>query len=99
MYAGKIIESGTSEDIFIRPAHPYTIGLINSVPSLDEPRGRQLVPIWGLPPDLINMPPGCAFRPRCSYREQCKSEEYPAERNIAGEHYVSCHYDIRGEAK
>jgi peptide/nickel transport system ATP-binding protein len=99
MYAGKIIESGTSEDIFIRPAHPYTIGLINSVPSLNEPRGRKLVPIWGMPPDLINMPPGCAFRPRCSYREQCKSEEYPAERHISGEHYVSCHVDIRGETK
>jgi oligopeptide/dipeptide ABC transporter ATP-binding protein len=99
MYAGKIIESGTSEDIFIRPAHPYTIGLINSVPSLNEKKGRKLVPIFGTPPDLINMPPSCAFRPRCSYREQCKGEKYPPERKISGEHYVCCHFDFRGETK
>jgi oligopeptide/dipeptide ABC transporter ATP-binding protein len=99
MYAGRIIESGTSEDIFINPAHPYTIGLISSVPRLDEPRGRKLVPIWGMPPDLIDMPPTCAFRPRCEYREQCNDEGYPALRHLSGEHYVSCHLDIRGEAK
>jgi oligopeptide/dipeptide ABC transporter ATP-binding protein len=99
MYAGRIIESGTSEDIFINPAHPYTLALISSVPRLDEPRGRKLVPIYGLPPDLINMPPGCAFRPRCSYSQHCKENSYPVMRRISGEHFASCHIDIRGEAK
>jgi oligopeptide/dipeptide ABC transporter ATP-binding protein len=99
MYAGRIIESGTSEDIFVHPSHPYTIGLISSVPRLDEPRGRKLVPIFGVPPDLINMPPVCAFRPRCAYREQCKAEGYPPMKHISGEHYVSCHLDFKGEAK
>jgi oligopeptide/dipeptide ABC transporter ATP-binding protein len=96
MYAGKVIEAGTSEDIFIHPAHPYTIGLINSVPRLDEPKGRKLVPIFGVPPDLINMPPVCAFRPRCAYRDQCPEQEYPQVRHIAGHHYVSCHLDLKG---
>jgi oligopeptide/dipeptide ABC transporter ATP-binding protein len=95
MYAGKIVEAGTAEDIFIHPAHPYTIALIKSVPRLDEPRGRKLVPILGIPPNLINMPPYCAFRPRCTYREQCKYEESPPMRHIDGDHYIRCHLDVK----
>jgi peptide/nickel transport system ATP-binding protein len=95
MYAGNIVEAGTAEDIFIHPAHPYTIGLIKSVPRLDEPRGRKLVPIYGVPPDLINMPLSCAFKPRCFYREQCNCEEPPPMRHIQGDHYVSCHLEIK----
>jgi oligopeptide/dipeptide ABC transporter ATP-binding protein len=95
MYAGKIVEAGTAEDIFIHPAHPYTIALIKSVPRLDEPRGRKLVPILGIPPNLIDMPPYCAFRPRCSYREQCKYEGSPPMRHIDGDHYVACHLDVK----
>jgi peptide/nickel transport system ATP-binding protein len=99
MYAGRIVESGTSEEVFGDPRHPYTIGLLKSVPRLDEPRGKHLIPIAGIPPNLIDMPPICAFRPRCAYREQCRSEVEPKLRLISGNHYISCHIDVKGEAK
>ena len=96
MYAGRIVESGVSKDIFATPRHPYTIGLLKCVPRLDEPRGRKLVPIVGLPPSLINMPPTCAFLPRCPYRiERCKREPWPELRLIDGQHYTSCYVDTR----
>jgi len=97
MYAGRIIEAGTSNDIFIDPRHPYTIGLLKSVPRLDEPRGKKLVPISGMPPNLINMPDICAFRPRCAYCTQCPSERYPELRQISEQHYVACHIDVKGK--
>jgi peptide/nickel transport system ATP-binding protein len=99
MYAGRIVESGSSEDVFGDPRHPYTIGLLNSVPRLDEPRGRELVPIPGMPPDLIDLPPICAFRPRCVYREQCPTEAEPDLRQVSDNHYIRCHLDIKGEAE
>lgn len=96
MYAGRIVESGTTKDIFATPRHPYTIGLLASVPSLNEPRGRKLVPIDGLPPILINMPPTCPFLPRCAYRvEKCEHEPWPELKLIDGQHYVSCYVDTR----
>ncbi|MCP5150228.1 MAG: ABC transporter ATP-binding protein [Ectothiorhodospiraceae bacterium] len=67
MYAGKIVETGTSEQIYHNPRHPYTIGLLNSVPRMDLHRGKRLVPIEGQPPDLTRLPPGCAYRPRCRW--------------------------------
>ena len=67
MYAGRIVESGSCDDIFDRPKHPYTIGLLKCVPRLDEEEDRRLVPIEGLPPNLIDMPDTCAFLPRCPY--------------------------------
>jgi oligopeptide/dipeptide ABC transporter ATP-binding protein len=97
MYAGRIIESGTSKDIFITPRHPYTIGLLKSVPRLDEQRGKKLVPIPGLPPNLVNMPDICAFRPRCPYAAQCPGEGYPILRQISEQHYVACHVDFQGK--
>jgi oligopeptide/dipeptide ABC transporter ATP-binding protein len=96
MYAGRIIESGTSKEIFGDPLHPYTIGLLKSVPRLDEPRGKKLVPILGMPPDLIDMRPICNFRPRCAYREQCPTEQDPDLRHVSGHHFVRCHIDIKG---
>jgi oligopeptide/dipeptide ABC transporter ATP-binding protein len=72
MYAGRIVETGTTAEIFTRPGHPYTIGLMASVPRLDQPVGRKLVPIEGQPPDLTRLPAGCAFSPRCSFKvERC----------------------------
>ena len=68
MYAARIIEQGTADDIFLRPLHPYTIGLMRSVPRLDLPRGIRLETIEGLPPDLRFPPPGCRFAPRCRFR-------------------------------
>jgi oligopeptide/dipeptide ABC transporter ATP-binding protein len=97
MYAGRIVESGLSYDIFDNPCHPYTIGLLKCVPQLGETRTtRKLVPITGLPPNLIDMEPTCAFLPRCTYRtERCEREPWPPLRHIEGEHYVACHGDIR----
>jgi len=65
MYAGYIVETGTVDEIFHNPRHPYTLGLLNSIPRLDKGRKTKLTPIEGLPPDLIAMPKGCPFRPRC----------------------------------
>jgi len=95
MYSGRIIESGISDDIFENPRHPYTIGLINCVPQLGETRRkRKLVPITGLPPNLINMPPHCAFLPRCAFHiEKCMMEPWPALRQVGNQHYISCYLD------
>ena len=72
MYAGRIIESGTAEDIYHNPKHPYTLALLRSVPRMDQARGQKLQPVDGQPPDLTMLDDGCAFRPRCSYAsEQC----------------------------
>jgi oligopeptide/dipeptide ABC transporter ATP-binding protein len=96
MYAGRIVESGTSDDIFVTPRHPYTIGLLSCVPRLDEDQGRKLVPIDGLPPNLISMPATCAFLPRCTYRvERCMLEPWPDLKAIDGEHKVRCYVDTQ----
>jgi oligopeptide/dipeptide ABC transporter ATP-binding protein len=72
MYAGRIIEQAAAREIYANPRHPYTLGLLRSVPRLDEPRRARLDPIQGQPPDLTRLPPGCAFAPRCTYRvERC----------------------------
>jgi len=88
MYAGKVVEWGTSEQIFENPQHPYTRGLISSVPRL---RGKKsLFWIPGQPPDLINPPPGCRFHPRCPYvMDRCRREEPPVI-NLSRDHSVSC---------
>jgi ABC-type dipeptide/oligopeptide/nickel transport system, ATPase component len=67
MYAGRVVEEGPTDEIFARPRMPYTIGLLRSIPRLDEEEGRTLTPIRGLPPDLINLPQICPFSPRCDY--------------------------------
>jgi oligopeptide/dipeptide ABC transporter ATP-binding protein len=91
MYAGRIVEAGTTEEIFGDPHHPYTTGLLNCIPRLDQEEGRKLVPIEGLPPNLINMPPTCAFGPRCSSRsERCMRDPWPPLRHLYGQHYVAC---------
>ncbi len=66
MYAGRIVEEGPAKPLFRHPHHPYTVGLLRSVPRLDRPRADTLVSIEGLPPDLSHLPPGCAFAPRCA---------------------------------
>jgi peptide/nickel transport system ATP-binding protein len=68
MYAARLVEQGTAEAVFHRPRHPYTMGLLRSVPRLDRPRGAKLETIEGLPPNLATAPPGCRFAPRCPYR-------------------------------
>ncbi len=95
MYAGRIIEGGSCKDIFGNPCHPYTTGLLKAVPRLDEEMGRKLVPIVGMPPNLVNMPPTCAFLPRCPNAvEKCRQEPWPEMKQIEGEHYAACHLDF-----
>jgi oligopeptide/dipeptide ABC transporter ATP-binding protein len=76
MYAGRIVEQGAAKDLFANPQHPYTMGLLRSIPKVGERVKDPLVPIGGLPPDLLNPPKGCRFRPRCP-RAQTKCEESP----------------------
>lgn len=99
MYAGRVVESGTTEELITKPGHPYTMGLLKSVPRLEEQSGQQLVPIEGTPPNLADLPDQCAFLPRCPYAcEECKNSRTPQLRQVEGqEHYVACHLDIRGE--
>ena len=92
MYAGRIVESGTTLDIFSNPRHPYTVGLLKSVPRLGDAKGKKLVPIEGLPPNLIDMPPACAFLPRCSLRmEACYQKPQPPFFQADGEHTYRCY--------
>jgi oligopeptide/dipeptide ABC transporter ATP-binding protein len=91
MYAGRIIERGTARELYRNPRHPYTLGLLRSVPRLDEPRRERLAPIEGQPPDLTRLPPGCAFAPRCGFRvERCLSEAPPLEAVDADGHLAAC---------
>jgi oligopeptide/dipeptide ABC transporter ATP-binding protein len=90
MYAGKIIERGTSREIYGNPRHPYTIGLLASVPRLDEPRKEQLDPIEGLPPDLIALPAGCAFRARCRFAIDKCATEIPPLVEVSEGHTAAC---------
>ena len=90
MYAGKIIERGESAEIYSNPRHPYTVGLLKSVPRLDLPRRTRLDPIEGQPPDLIAVPKGCAFRERCKWAvDKCATEE-PGLESVAEGHYSAC---------
>ncbi len=93
MYGGRIVESGDVYTIFRSPRHPYTIGLMNSLPKLTEDE-EWLEPIPGAPPSLINRPAGCAFHPRCFLsqgRERCR-QEVPAPRQVEEAHLAACHF-------
>jgi oligopeptide transport system ATP-binding protein len=90
MYAGKIIERGTARDIYRNPRHPYTVGLLNSVPRLDLPRASKLDPVEGQPPDLLNLPAGCAFRERCRFAVARCAEEAPSLRSVGMDHFSAC---------
>lgn len=90
MYAGKIVENGTAHDVYHAPLHPYTVGLLASVPRLDEPKKSRLVPIEGQPPDLIAPPIGCSFQPRCVYAVPRCLQEIPSLLEISPAHYAAC---------
>jgi oligopeptide/dipeptide ABC transporter ATP-binding protein len=90
MYAGKIVERATAREIYANPRHPYTLGLLRSVPRLDEPRRAKLQPIPGQPPDLSRLPAGCSFAPRCAYAiDRCRVEE-PGLDPVAADHLSAC---------
>lgn len=90
MYAGKIVESGELDDIFYRPRHPYTWGLLASVPKLDSSKSVPLASIQGTPPDLFKPPQGCAFAPRCEFAMRICHEECPPEFPAGAGHQVAC---------
>lgn len=90
MYAARIVEQGTADTIFLQPSHPYTMGLMRSVPRLDLPRGRQLETIEGLPPDLLSPPQGCRFAPRCPFRLAVCGEPTPWT-EVKPDHNSACH--------
>jgi peptide/nickel transport system ATP-binding protein len=94
MYAGRGAEYGQAEEIFLRPEHPYTWGLLGSMPRLDRAGAERLMPIPGTPPSLIRVPPGCAFHPRCRYERLnrgASQTEVPAMVESAPGHQVACH--------
>ena len=90
MYAGFIIERGTAHDIFKRTLHPYTIGLLGSLPTIDEAPGTKLISIPGLPPDLVDLPQGCPFYARCVYREDHCYLNRPSLEEVEDGHQVAC---------
>jgi peptide/nickel transport system ATP-binding protein len=92
MYAGRIVEQATADTIFAAPEHPYTWGLLSSIPRLDSPRGEELVPIAGRPPSLINLPGGCSFHPRCPYVQESHKTIDPKLDPVPGnpDHRVAC---------
>jgi oligopeptide/dipeptide ABC transporter ATP-binding protein len=91
MYAGRIIERATAAELYANPRHPYTLGLLRSVPRLDEPRRARLAPIEGQPPDLTRLPRGCAFAPRCAYRVPRCEDAPPLTQAVgAAGHVAAC---------
>ena len=90
MYAGRIIERASAAELYATPRHPYTLGLLRSVPRLDEPRRARLAPIEGQPPDVTRLPPGCSFAPRCSFRVARCTQEVPPLETVEGAHRSAC---------
>ncbi len=89
IYAGKIVESGTKEDVFDHPAHPYTLGLFGSLPDIDS-RTSRLSPIAGMPPDPTNLPEGCSFHPRCPHATDACRKGQITSREITPGHFCAC---------
>jgi oligopeptide transport system ATP-binding protein len=102
MYAGKIVEGADVDYAFGDSRHPYTLGLLNSVPRIDRPLGARLVPIEGMPPDLVAKPVGCSFAPRCTFRVERCAAEAPPLASVAegrGSHRAACWVDVRRGAR
>ncbi len=97
MYAGRIVESGTAISIYDDPRHPYTIGLMASIPNLDDDVKEKLIPIEGQPPNLAKLPPGCPFRPRCRHAIDRCAVERPELETVADEHKKACWIDVNGQ--
>ncbi len=95
MYAGRVVETSNAKPLYANPRMPYTIGLLNSIPRLDEHKRERLLPIPGMPPDMVTLPPGCSFEPRCVYSQPavCRSQ-VPPLREVAENHRAACLFDI-----
>jgi oligopeptide/dipeptide ABC transporter ATP-binding protein len=99
MYAGRVVESGPTRQVFDHPEHPYTWSLLRSVPRVDERRHERLISIQGMPPDLSRLPTGCTFHPRCQFKvERCLREEPPLE-EVAADQEARCWVLMRNVSK
>lgn len=94
MYAGRCVESSPKKDLLLHPKHPYTVGLIRSVPLLEERKSRRLKSIPGFPPDMSNVPPGCPFASRCEYAQEICLKEVPELREVGEDHKCACHFPL-----
>jgi oligopeptide transport system ATP-binding protein len=94
MYAGFIVEEAQVKELYANPRHPYTIGLLGSLPRLDAGRSHRLTSIEGLPPDLIDLPKGCPFYARCRYRIDICATDNPRLEPVAAGHKVACHREV-----
>jgi oligopeptide transport system ATP-binding protein len=92
MYAGKQVEYGDASEVFYRPQHPYTWGLLDSLPRHDISEKGTLLPIDGQPPSLIDVPSGCAFHPRCPYVQDICRTDVPPLVDVEGGHLAACHF-------
>jgi peptide/nickel transport system ATP-binding protein len=95
MYAGRLAEMARSDDIFHRPIHPYTAGLMSAFPSVTGPK-RELATLSGEPPDLLHPPTGCRFHPRCLYATEICKEQVPDFKDHGGGHYAACWHPLGG---
>ncbi|MFF3553597.1 ABC transporter ATP-binding protein [Streptomyces tsukubensis] len=95
MYGGRCVERGPAEQVFYEPQHPYTWGLLGSMPRIDRDQTERLIPVKGSPPSLINIPDGCAFNPRCPYADVPKDNVTrtvrPELQEVGGRHFSACH--------
>ena len=94
LYAGRIVETAPARTLYRRPLHPYTRGLLASIPRLDAPAGQRLIPIDGQPPDLAQLPPGCAFAPRCRDVMPACADARPSLQEAAPNHWKACFADV-----
>ena len=94
MYAGRCVESSPKKELLLRPHHPYTIGLIRSVPLLEARKTKRLKSIKGFPPDMANLSEGCAFAPRCEWAQEKCFETRPTLVDSGKGHNVACHYPL-----
>ncbi|HZL05273.1 MAG TPA: oligopeptide/dipeptide ABC transporter ATP-binding protein, partial [Coriobacteriia bacterium] len=92
MYAGKQVEYGSADVVFYEPSHPYTWGLLDSLPRHDVDEKGTLMPIEGQPPSLIDVPSGCAFHPRCLYAKDICVTDCPLLRDVGDGHLAACHF-------
>ncbi len=99
MYAGKVVEEASTIELFEHPRHPYTEGLLNSIPRLGERKDERLYVIKGTVPHPLHMPTGCRFNPRCPYAQDRCREEAPELLPAGDSHYVSCFYPVATKAK
>jgi oligopeptide/dipeptide ABC transporter ATP-binding protein len=97
MYAGMFMETGSAAQLFAQPRHPYTVGLLQSIPRLDAARGERLQPIEGIPRDMLSAPQACPFQPRCRYEVELSRKEVPPLLEIEPGHKVACFNPVPAE--